>query len=62
MPKPGPGVPRWEAKTVVEVRVGMDGQVWLWDQGRAWPCVETHFPFDSSGQKRSGTYAPAQAR
>jgi hypothetical protein len=41
MPKPGPGVPRWEAKTVVEVHVGMDGQVWLWDQGRAWPCVET---------------------
>lgn len=41
MPKPVPGVPRWEAKSVVEVRVGMDGQVWLWDQGRAWPCVET---------------------
>jgi len=41
MPKPGSGVPRWEAKAVVEVRIGMDGQVWLWHQGRAWPCVET---------------------
>jgi transposase len=41
MPKPGSGVPRWEAKSVVEVRIGMDGQVWLWHQGRAWPCVET---------------------
>ena len=41
MPKPGSGVPRWEAKAVVEVRIDMDGQVWLWHQGRAWPCVET---------------------
>ena len=41
MPKPGSGVPRWETKAVVEVRIDMDGQVWLWHQGRAWPCVET---------------------
>lgn len=41
MPQPGSGVPRWEAKAVAEVRIGMEGQVWLWHQGRAWPCVET---------------------
>ncbi|OUM87690.1 MAG: hypothetical protein BAA01_09835 [Bacillus thermozeamaize] len=42
MPKPAPGLPRWEPKSVVEVRVGiLDGQVWLWEQGRAWACVET---------------------
>ena len=41
MPQPSPGVPRWEAKAVVEIRIGMQGQVWLWHQGRAWPCVET---------------------
>lgn len=40
MPKPGAGVPRWEAKDVVEVRIGMQGQVWVWHQGCAWPCVE----------------------
>ena len=42
MPKPAPGLPRWESKSVVEVRVGiLDGQVWLWVQGRARACVET---------------------
>jgi hypothetical protein len=37
MPKPGSGVPRWETKAVVEVRIGMEGQVWLWHQGARGP-------------------------
>ena len=41
MPKPDSGIPRWETKAVVEVRIGIEGQVWLWHQGRTWPCVET---------------------
>ena len=40
MPKPGAGVPHWEAKAIVQVRVDMQEQVWVWHQGRAWPCVE----------------------
>lgn len=61
MPKPVPGVPRWEAKSVVEVRVGMDGQVWLWDQGRAWPCVETQAtqtPAPTTAKKEAAPASP----
>jgi len=62
MPKPGPGVPRWEAKAVIEVRVGMDGQVWLWDQGRAWPCVETQATPTPAPTTAKPEAAPASPR
>jgi len=62
MPKPGPGVPRWEPKSVVEVRIGMDGQMWLWDQGRAWPCVETQATPTPAPTTTQPEAAPASPR
>jgi transposase len=62
MPKPGSGVPRWEEKAVVEVRIGMDGQVWLWHQGRAWPCVQTQQIQAQSLSTAKKTAEPAPPR
>jgi len=58
MPKPCSGLPRWEAKEIVEVRVTMDGQVFLWHQGRAWSCVETQAPSRSNPPKKRAEPAP----
>ncbi|HEY8528162.1 MAG TPA: ISNCY family transposase, partial [Paenibacillaceae bacterium] len=62
MPQPGSGVPRWEAKAIVEVRIGMQGQVWVWHQGRAWPCVEAPQVQTSATSTVKKTAAPAPPR
>jgi len=62
MPKPGAGVPRWEAKAIVEVRMDMQGQVWVWHQGargHAWKRRK----FKPRQRRRSKkTAAPAPPR
>nr|MBO2479717.1 integrase [Bacillota bacterium] len=62
MPKPGAGVPRWEAKAIVEVRMDMQGQVYVWHQGRAWPCVEAPSVQTSATSTVKKTAAPAPPR
>lgn len=62
MPKPSTGVPRWEAKAVVEVRIGMQGQVWAWHQGQAWPCVEAPEVQPSKAATMKKAAAPAPPR
>jgi len=62
MPKPGAGVPRWEAKAIVEVRMDMQGQVYVWHQGRAWPCVEAPSFQTSATSTVKKTAAPAPPR